>query len=66
MTWRCCPVLRLIPTLRYGLVGNGCEVVQASLLENEIRKKTNKPLETIVIREEGGSIRAVKKDSGAG
>ena len=43
------------------LVGNGCEVVQASLLENEIRKKTNKPLETIVIREEGGSIRAVKK-----
>lgn len=41
------------------LVGNGCEVVQASLLAEEIRKKTCKPLEIVVIREVGGSIRAV-------
>ncbi len=43
------------------LIGNGCEVVQASLLEAEIRKKTNKPLYTLVIREEGGSIKTVEK-----
>lgn len=43
------------------LIGNGCEVVQASLLEQEIRKKTNKPLHTLIIREEGGSIKTVDK-----
>ena len=42
------------------LIGNGCEVVQAALLEKEIRKKTNKDLEIFVIRECGGSIRTVE------
>lgn len=41
------------------LVGNGCEVVQASLLADKIREKTCKPLEILVIREEGGSLNTV-------
>ena len=41
------------------LVGNGCEVVQASLLAEKIREKTCKPLEVLVIREEGGSLKTV-------
>lgn len=40
------------------LVGNGCEVVQASLLAERIREKTCKPLEVLVLREEGGSLKA--------
>lgn len=43
------------------LIGNGCEVMQASILEKEIRKKTCKPLETLVIREEGGTINTLNK-----
>ena len=43
------------------LVGNGCEVVQASLLAEEIRRKTCKPLEVLVIREEGGSLHTVNR-----
>lgn len=43
------------------LVGNGCEVVQASLLAERIREKTCKPLEVLVIRQEGGSLNAVKR-----
>ena len=47
------------------LIGNGCEVVQAELLAEEIRKKTNKELQVFVIRECGGSIRTVEKASQA-
>lgn len=43
------------------LVGNGCEVVQASLLADKIREKTCKPLEVLVIREEGGSVRTAAR-----
>ena len=43
------------------LVGNGCEVVQASLLADKIRAKTCKPLEVLVIREEGGSVRTAAR-----
>lgn len=43
------------------VVGNGCEVVQASILAENIRKKTCKPLEILVIREEGGTIKTVNK-----
>lgn len=43
------------------LVGNGCEVVQASLLADKIRHKTCKPLEILVIREEGGSVRTAAR-----
>ncbi len=39
------------------VIGNGCEVVQASLLAERIREKTNKPLEVLVIREEEGSLK---------
>ena len=38
------------------VIGNGCEVVQASLLAEKIREKTCKPLEVLVIREEEGSL----------
>lgn len=43
------------------LVGNGCEVVQTSLLADKIRHKTCKPLEVLVIREEGGSVRTAAR-----
>lgn len=43
------------------LVGNGCEVVQASLLADKIREKTCKPLEVLVIREEGGSVKTAAR-----
>lgn len=43
------------------LVGNGCEVVQAHILAKEIRRKTCKPLEVLVIREEGGSLHTVNR-----
>lgn len=43
------------------LVGNGCEVVQASLLAEKIREKTCKPLEVLVIRKEGGSLNTVNR-----
>ncbi len=42
------------------IIGNNCEGVQASLLAEKIREKTNKPLETVVIREAGGTIKAVE------
>lgn len=43
------------------LVGNGCEVVQASVLADKIREKTCKPLEILVIREEGGSVKTAAR-----
>ena len=39
------------------LVGNGCEVVQASLLAEKIRAKACKQLEVLVKREQRGSVR---------
>lgn len=43
------------------LVGNGCEVVQASMLAEKIKEKTCKPLEVLVIRQEGGSLNTVNR-----
>lgn len=43
------------------LIGNGCEVVQASLLAEVIKRKTNKPLETLIIREEGGTVKTIQR-----
>ncbi len=43
------------------VIGNNCEAVQASLLVERIKVKTNKPLESVVIRDAGGTIKAVEK-----
>lgn len=43
------------------LIGLGCETCQAELVAQEIRKRTNKPLKTLVIQEEGGSLRTIEK-----
>lgn len=42
------------------VVGNTCEAVQASLLVERIKAKTNKPVESVVIRDVGGTIKAVE------
>ena len=43
------------------LVGLGCETCQPDMVAEEIRKRTNKPLEVLVIQKEGGTIRTVEK-----
>lgn len=43
------------------LVGLGCETCQPDMVADEIRRRTNKPLETVVIQEEGGTIRTIEK-----
>ena len=42
------------------VVGNNCEGVQAHLLVERIKALTNKPLECVVIRDAGGTIKAVE------
>ena len=42
------------------LIGLGCEEHQAALVAKEIRKRTNKPLEILVIQEVGGTIKTVE------
>ena len=42
------------------VIGNSCEGVQAPVLVERIKALTNKPLESIVIREVGGTIKAVE------
>lgn len=39
------------------LVGLGCETCQPDMVAEEIRKRTNKPLEVLVIQKEGGTIK---------
>lgn len=43
------------------IVGLGCENHQASLIKNEILKICNKPIETLVIQEEGGTVNTIRK-----
>ncbi len=43
------------------IVGLGCENHQASLIKQEILKIVDKPVETLVIQEEGGTVNTVKK-----
>ena len=43
------------------LVGIGCETCQCDMVAAEIRKRTDKPLKTFVIRQEGGTLRTVEK-----
>lgn len=42
------------------VVSLGCETCQNDLVIEEIRKKTNKPLEHLVIQESGGTIKALE------
>ena len=42
------------------VIGNTCEQVQAHLLVEKIKEKTNKPVESVVIRDVGGTIKAVE------
>lgn len=43
------------------LIGLGCETCQVPLVAEEIRKRTNKPLKTLVIQEDGGSLGTIEK-----
>lgn len=43
------------------VIGLGCETCQADMVVEEIRKRTNKPLEALVIQKEGGTIRLIEK-----
>lgn len=43
------------------LVGLGCETCQPDMVAEEIRKRTNKPLEVLIIQKEGGTIKTVEK-----
>ncbi len=43
------------------VVSLGCEGCQMDLVVEEIKKKTNKPLKTLIIQEEGGTIKTVEK-----
>lgn len=42
------------------VVGNTCEIVQADLLIGRIKEITNKPVEKVVIRDAGGTIKAAE------
>lgn len=43
------------------VVGLGCENHQAALIKNEILKTVKKPVETLVIQEEGGTVNTIKR-----
>ena len=43
------------------VISLGCENCQMDLVVGEIKKRTNKPLKTLIIQEEGGTIKTVEK-----
>lgn len=43
------------------IVGLGCENHQVSMIKEEILKIANKPIETLVIQDEGGTVNTIKK-----
>lgn len=43
------------------VVSLGCETCQANIVGDAIRKLTNKPLHTVIIQQEGGTLKAVEK-----
>lgn len=43
------------------IVGLGCENHQVGLIAEEIKKKTNKPLEILIIQEQGGTLNTIAK-----
>jgi len=43
------------------VVSLGCETCQANIVGDAIKKLTNKPLRTVIIQQEGGTLKAVEK-----
>lgn len=43
------------------IVADGCETCQCNLVEEEIRKRTNKPLASFIIQRDGGTISLIEK-----
>lgn len=43
------------------LIGLGCESNSAAAMKNIIQEKTNKPLEVLVIQDEGGTVNTINK-----
>ena len=43
------------------VVSLGCENCQMSLVVEAIKSRTNKPIETVIIQEEGGTLKAIEK-----
>lgn len=43
------------------IVGLGCETAQVDLVKKKILERTNKPIETLVIQEEGGTLKTIAK-----
>ena len=43
------------------IVGLGCETAQANLVKEKILERTKKPIETLVIQEEGGTLKTIAK-----
>lgn len=43
------------------VVSLGCENCQMDLVVNAIRERTNKPLETLIIQKEGGTLKTIEK-----
>lgn len=43
------------------IVGLGCETTQPYKLYEEIKKRSNKPIEAITIQDEGGTLKAIEK-----
>lgn len=43
------------------LVSLGCENAQLKLVKEEIKKRTNKPMASVIIQEEGGTLKAIEK-----
>ena len=43
------------------MIGLGCELNQAEEMSRIIRSKTNKPLEVLLIQEEGGTLNTINK-----
>lgn len=43
------------------VVSLGCENCQMDLVKDAIRQRTNKPMETFIIQEEGGTLKTIEK-----
>lgn len=43
------------------LVSLGCENAQLKIVKEEIEKRTNKPIKSVIIQEEGGTLKAIEK-----
>lgn len=43
------------------IVGLGCETAQVDLVKKKILERTKKPIETLVIQEEGGTLKTIAK-----